>query len=78
MESESTNELDQLERLMKRHDWFYHYSDDQRKWRAGSDNWNAMKKLMDQINDAGGKEDIIRLWKRYAPKAMADHYPKYD
>jgi hypothetical protein len=37
-----------------------------------------MKKLMDQINDAGGKEDIIRLWKQYAPKAMSDHYPKYD
>lgn len=58
------NPFDNLEEQLKKHDWFYHYSDDHRVWSNGEKHWKIIRKLIEQIPT----EKVLQLWEKYAPK----------
>ena len=54
----------QLERELKRHDWYADFSDDGRVWRGAQAHMKQIKALMAQVD-----EDVAqRLWDKYSPK----------
>lgn len=57
------NILERLEEALKKHDWFYHYSDDHRAWTKGTNEWREITALRDAAED---KEAADALIKRYA------------
>lgn len=53
----------EYEELLKQHDWYYHYSDDHNKFKAGSDNQVKLIAL------ACGCHELDKLYHKYALKA---------
>ena len=51
---------DYMDKLRK-HDWYYEYSDDHGVWRRGSDERDQLRRLQEEI-DSGYK-----VWNQYAP-----------
>lgn len=50
--SENTQDLrEQLLKELKRHDWFYEYSDDYSEWSAGSAHRKLILSLVPQVPD---------------------------
>ena len=45
--------LETLKALLKSHDWFYFYSDDQRVWSNGDDNEKRIKALLKETGQDG-------------------------
>lgn len=39
------SQLDTYLNLLKRHDWWFDYSDDHSVWRAGLESWDAITRL---------------------------------
>lgn len=52
-----------LERALKSHDWYSHFSDDPASYNAGAQSWQKITALTDQVLAA----DVFRLWQQYAP-----------
>ena len=55
-----------LEKRLKRKDWFYSYSSDQRVWKKGRDEDELIRKLVQNLGDDG-----MSLYKQYGKKAGA-------
>ena len=55
--------MKQLEGLLKKHDWFYFYSDDSRSYRKGDEEHSKIRRLVDFIGKDGKK-----LYKSYGKK----------
>lgn len=53
-----------LDRELQRHDWYYHYSDDNAAWASGNAHWSKIKKLMDDVP----VEMVRALFAQHAPK----------
>lgn len=51
-----------LEERLRRHDWTFAYSDDQRSWSAGNRNLQEIMKLVPQVPNAQ------EIWEKYAPE----------
>jgi hypothetical protein len=61
----------ELVRLMKGHDWWYEYSDDQNVWRAGRDREGKIRTLV-----RGLPGDVARgIWSRFAPEQFREALP---
>lgn len=52
-----------LEDAMKRHDWYYHFSDDHRVWSSGEGNAKRIGKLSRSVP----KKEFDRLMEKYCP-----------
>lgn len=53
--------LENYKKALARHDWFYHYSDDHRVWKAGEQSWSNIchrQKVLDK--------DYL-IWNQYCP-----------
>jgi len=61
----------ELENLMKKHDWYYEMSDDHRVWKKGSAELKNIHNLIKQV----GKKDAMKLWKMYLPKGHPEMFP---
>jgi hypothetical protein len=61
MNNESLSQ--QLENLLKQHDWYYHMSDDHRVYKAGVEEEKQIRILMNQLGDEGKV-----LYNKYKPK----------
>ena len=59
--------LDTLEQLLKRHDWWYMMSDDDRWYRQGSAQQDEIRKIMKEHEDIGYGEDAKTVFNKYAP-----------
>ncbi len=60
-------EFEEFEKLLKRHDWYYQFSDDQSVWRDGHDSEHKIQYLYDKLK----KVDPVRatnLYLRYNQK----------
>lgn len=68
--------LKELEQLLKSHDWWYPYSDDNRKWVRGGQEAREISELAAQINDAGLEKEGEAIWKKIAPDDFKTWYPK--
>jgi hypothetical protein len=67
---EVSNLLDQLEELLKVHDWNYEYYDDYKKWKVGANSWAQITRIANRIESKGDKykKDVNDLIKQYEPK----------
>jgi hypothetical protein len=54
----------EFERLLKRHDWTYEYSDDHRVWQAGTAERDELKRMYKTLI-AFDEPRAIALWKKY-------------
>jgi hypothetical protein len=59
--------LDVLEDKLKKHDWFYMMSDDNRKYKEGTTQQIEIRKIIKQLEDIGYGEDAKTLFNQYAP-----------
>jgi hypothetical protein len=59
--------LDALEELLKKHDWWYMMSDDNRAYTKGSAQQYEIRKIMKELEDIGYGEDAKTLFNKYAP-----------
>ena len=55
--------MDELESLLKSHDWFFIFSDDSRSYRKGQEQQSKIKRLVDFIG-----KDGMKLYKSYGKK----------
>ena len=56
---QSKSELDNYEALLKKHDWYYNYSDDHSVWRRGRDSYAELCKQQVKLDPT--KE----IWNKY-------------
>ena len=59
--------LDALEELLKKHDWYYMMSDDNRAYTQGSAQQYEIRKIMKQLEDIGYNDDAKALFNKYSP-----------
>jgi hypothetical protein len=59
--------LDVLEDKLKKHDWFYMMSDDNRKYKEGTTQQIEIRKIIKQLEDIGYGADAKELFNQYAP-----------
>ena len=64
---QAANMLDALEELLKKHDWYYMMSDDDRWYRQGSAQQYEIRKIMKQLEDIGYNDDAKALFNKYSP-----------
>ena len=55
--------MDELELLLKSHDWFFIFSDDSRSYRKGQEQQSKIKRLVDFIG-----KDGLQLYRQYGKK----------
>jgi hypothetical protein len=65
VDSLTENSLSDLEKKLKSHDWWYAYSDDNRKYKSGETNWFEITKM---IKGMKGNKEAEKLWNKYSPK----------
>ena len=63
----ASNLLDTLESLLKKHDWYYEMSDDDRKYRQGTNEEREIKKRMSELSIMGYGKDAKVLFDKYNP-----------
>jgi hypothetical protein len=56
--------MQDLERELKQHDWFYYMSDDNRSYVKGEDQQRELKRLLKMLNNS---PEAIALYNKYAP-----------
>ena len=62
--------LQTLETLLKNHDWFYQYSDDNRVYEQGKFEWFMISKIMESLDDAGFSDKSSALYDKYLPEPL--------
>ena len=60
-----TEQLLELETMLKKHDKYYDYSDDHSVYTKGRNEWNNISKLSQQLKVAGYAEEVQELFKKY-------------
>ena len=68
--------ITKLEQSLKSHDWYSEYSDDHRSWLRGSADWERIRQLIAQINNAGLEKEATAVWKKTVPTDLKTRYPK--
>jgi hypothetical protein len=56
--------MQDLERELKQHDWFYYMADDPRSYDKGTNEQRELKKLLKMLNNS---PEAIALYNKYAP-----------
>lgn len=60
-----TEQLSQLESMLKKHDKYYDYSEDYSVYKKGQAEYNAICNLSSQLKIAGYTEEVQELFKKY-------------
>lgn len=60
-----TEQLSQLETMLKKHDKYYDYSDDHSVWRKGNQEWKEINALSQQLKLAGYTEEVQELFNKF-------------
>jgi len=62
------NSLSDFEKRLKSHDWWYAYSDDNRRYKSGESNWFEITKM---IKGMKRNKEAEKLWNKYVPKEFS-------
>lgn len=62
--------LQTLEELLKSHDWFYQYSDDDSVYEQGKSAWYAITEVIKALKDAGFGKEADDLYDKYLPEPL--------
>ena len=65
--SETPSILAALESLLRRHDWFFEYSDDHRVWRKYHDIKQSIYAALDIAHKLGWSVEANKLYHQYCP-----------
>jgi hypothetical protein len=57
--------LEALENKCRTHDWYYNYSDDNRVWSRGFDNYREINAILEKL---GHSREAIEIHNTYAPE----------
>tara|TARA_Y100000385_G_scaffold287967_1_gene353413 strand:- start:1688 stop:1891 length:204 start_codon:yes stop_codon:yes gene_type:complete len=60
-------DLDTLEQLLKKHDWYFDYSDDHRAWQRGRDQRDEIRRQMDICCGLGLDKFAKDLYNYHSP-----------
>jgi hypothetical protein len=66
--NDMNNKLQQLEDLLKVHDWYYMMSDDNYWYKQGRKSFEMICKLMDELKDGGYFTEAENLYDTYRNK----------
>lgn len=58
-------DLQQLEQMLRTHDWYYYMSDDSRAYRQGSEEAKAINAQMEACVENGNKDEAQQLYAKY-------------
>jgi len=61
--------LENYEKQLKSHDWYYMMSDDSRYYYAGRESEAEIRKKLAELKEKGLYEEAKELWYQHAPKA---------
>ena len=64
---------EQFETLLKRHDWFYGYSDDHRYYSAGRAQWEKIMSLMPAAVSTDYNR-VVELYNKYSPDKVESEW----
>ena len=64
--NDMNNKLQQLEDLLKVHDWYYAMSDDNNYYKRGRKQFEKIWKLMDELKDGGYFTEAENLYDKYS------------
>jgi hypothetical protein len=59
--------VDEYIRKLKSHDWFYHYTEDHRVWKAGQAVWDQLRVMQKQLDPSG------EIWNEHCPPEFKLH-----
>lgn len=62
------NKLEEFEKLLKAHDWYYHFSDDARWYNAGAASSNHISRMKAEFTGENAVK-AQELYNKYAPKS---------
>lgn len=65
-------DLRSFEDMLKKHDWFYNYSDDHNAWRAGKDNLASLRKKAEEHQIYRNAFNIWETYMFYSKKTQKD------
>ena len=66
--TDMNNKLQQLEDLLKVHDWYYAMSDDNNHYKRGRKQFEEICKLMNELQDNGYFTESENLYDKYRNK----------
>lgn len=61
--------LDQFEKMLRQHDWYYMMSDDPTVYRKGEEELREIKEMIKKLADEGQLDAAEKIWKKIAPKS---------
>jgi len=59
--------LDEFERALQQHDWYYDYSDDSRVWRRGNNQRIELDSMLKLLHEMGAGREADQLWGKHSP-----------
>lgn len=62
-----SDKLQEFEKLLKNHDWYYEYSDDHRVWRNGCNEFDALVKMRNELKKEFDVKVLDQIWNKYSP-----------
>lgn len=62
----NNEKLDELEKLMSRHNWNYMYSEDAGQYQRGMETERAIARLSEELRRNGYSSEVVKLWERFA------------
>ena len=60
--------LDSYEAMLRKHDWYYDYSDDHRAYRKGDDEYQQIRATHAKLIELGLEASAVALFRQYMPK----------
>jgi len=71
--------LDQFSRMVSSHDLTYQYSDDHRYYSAGSNSYNQIRQLAEELRELGAYDQAVTIWntnvdQKLVPNARKQFY----
>ena len=63
-----TDLLVEFEEMLKKHDWYYHFTEDHRIWRQGQSKAVAISAKRKECEEAGLGDESTELFDKYCPK----------
>ena len=59
--------INEFETMLRGHDWFFNYSDDQRWWRRGMEQRDAIDKAIVALTEQGLRDEARQLFNDISP-----------
>lgn len=57
--------MEEFEKLLKNHDWYFEYSDDQRVWHAGRTEKGEIQSVFQKLKQTDHRDAAIELYEKY-------------